>query len=76
MDILLSTFMRRATNTFMACLLMTTTTFGQGPGGDDDLGTEPDNLPVDGGVTLLLTAGAVLGIGRLRRHVNDREKEG
>jgi hypothetical protein len=60
------TFTRRITMLIMICLMIAITTVGQGPGGVDDLGNEPD-APVDGGISLLLAAGAVYGATRLRK---------
>ena len=41
----------------------------EGPGFDDNVA----DVPVDGGLTLLLAAGAALGARRVRRQVNKRE---
>ena len=44
---------------------------------DDLLATEdgpnPGDVPVDGGITLLLAAGAAYGVGRLRRVVSKKD---
>jgi hypothetical protein len=60
-----SVYTRRVNLLIIICLMISGTTVGQGPGGDD-LGNEPDT-PVDGGVSLLLTAGAVYGVTQLRK---------
>ena len=69
MNLHLSAFTHRITMLIMACLMIAITTVGQGPGGDDDLGNEPD-APVDGGISLLLAAGAVYGVRKIRRQKN------
>jgi hypothetical protein len=70
MNLHLSAFIRRITMLIMACLIIAITTVGQGPGGVDDLGNEPD-VPVDGGISLLLAAGAVYGGSKIRRQKSD-----
>ncbi len=67
MNLHISTFTRRITLLIMGCLMLTITTFSQGgPGGDGEL-NEPD-IPIDGGISLLLAAGAVYGIKRQRKN--------
>lgn len=63
---------RRIPLLIMGCMMIAITSVGQGPGGDGDLGNEPD-VPVDGGVSLLLAAGAVYGIRKMRRRQIDRK---
>lgn len=70
MNLNIQAFTRRITLLTIAWLLATVTTLGQGPGGNDDLGNEPD-APIDGGISLLLAAGTVYGIKKIRRQKPD-----
>jgi hypothetical protein len=55
------------------CLfVLTLAVQGQGPGGDGDLEDNPDTVPIDGGLSLLLAAGAAYG----GKKLYDQRKKG
>lgn len=49
--------------TYTFILLMSATAYAQGPGFDDDV---VDEVPIDGGVSALVIAGAAYGAKKLR----------
>jgi hypothetical protein len=53
----------------MVFLLLTIPAFAQGPGDGGPTPTEPPvtDIPIDGGVSLLIAGGAALGLGKLRK---------
>ncbi|HEX8331269.1 MAG TPA: hypothetical protein VF622_01535 [Segetibacter sp.] len=63
--------LRRIIFLFVLALSISFSTYAQGPGGDGDLGN-PDNVPIDGGLSLALAAGA--GYLVKRRHDAKKKK--
>ncbi len=62
-----STYTRHLLMFIFQLLLPTMLVLGQ-PGGDGDLGDDPDAaVPIDGGATLLLAAGVAYGTRRVRQ---------